>query len=147
MTYTSKGGMTDLAITAAVDIQVRKTDLETERIPNAVRWQGDNFARVNLAGTISLTNYRRDNAELEVVRHVLGTVTEADHGGKIEMANILEDASYAPAGSGPHPAWWSWWNWPYWWNHFNGMGLITWTQTIETGKTVELKYHWHYFWR
>jgi hypothetical protein len=147
MTYTSKGGMTDLAITAAVDIQVRKTDLETERIPNAVRWQGDNFARVNLAGTISLTNYRRDNAELEVVRHVLGTVTDADHGGKIEMANILEDASYAPAGSGPHPAWWSWWNWPHWWHHINGMGRITWNQTIETGKTVELKYHWHYFWR
>jgi hypothetical protein len=147
MTYTAKGGNTDLAITAAVDIQVRKTDKELERNPDAIRWQGDNYMRVNLEGTITLTNFRPEKAEVEIVRHVLGNITEADHDGKIEMVNILEDAAVFTASGGPYPTWWGWWSWPYWWNHFNGVGRITWTESIEPGKSAEFQYKWHYFWR
>lgn len=148
MTYTAKGGSTDLPITAAVDIQVKKTDNETARTPNAVKWDGNSYVRVDLAGTVTLTNYRKQPVQLEVVRHVLGNITEADHDGKIAMVNVFEDSTYAPAGSdGPYPYWWNWWSWPYWWNRFNGVGRITWTQTLDPSKSVELKYAWHYFWR
>ena len=148
MTYTAKGAATDLPITAAVDIQVKKTDTETKRTPNAVTWDGNNYARIDLAGTVSLTNYRGKPVDLEIVRHVLGNIDAAEQDGKIEMVNVFEDSSFAPGGgAGLHPYWWTWWNWPNWWSRFNGVGRITWKLTLEPGKTESLKYSWHYFWR
>lgn len=71
MTYTAIGGKTDLEITAAVDIQVKKQDREIQRVPNAEMWKNSHFTRVDLAGSISLTNFRKESVELEIVRHVL----------------------------------------------------------------------------
>jgi hypothetical protein len=151
MTYTPPGGSTDIGLTAAVDIQVKKADVETGRDPRAERWNGDDYLRVNLAGTITLTSHRAAPLEVTVVRHVLGNVTSAEHDGKIEMVNVLEDPSYAPPGDGTapygYPHWWQYYNWPWWWRHFNGMGRVTWTVTLEPRKPVELKYKWNYYWR
>jgi len=147
MTYTSKGGSVDLPVTAAVDIRVKKTDNELKRTPNALNWDGNNYAKIELAGTIALTNYRKQPVDLEVTRHVLGNVTEASQNGTVEMVNVFEDASFAPAGGHGYPHWWGWWDWPYWWNRLNGVGRITWKPTLEPGKSIELKYDWHYFWR
>lgn len=41
---------------------------------NAVNWEGNQYARVNLAGTLSLTNFRTQPVEVEVTRNVLGNV-------------------------------------------------------------------------
>jgi hypothetical protein len=147
MTYTAIGGSTDLAITAAVDIQVKKTDNETKRTPNSATFDGHQFVRVDLAGAVTLTNFKKQAVELEVVRNVLGNVTEADKDGKVEMVNIFEDSTFAPSGGGTYPYWWSWYDWPSWWRHFNGIGRITWKVTLEAGKGVELKYVWNYYWR
>jgi hypothetical protein len=146
MTYTAKGASTDLPITAAVDIEVKKTDKETSRTPNAVTWDGSKYTRVDVTGTVTLTNHRNQPVDLEVVRNVLGNITEAGQDGKIEMVNVLEDTTYAPA-TGTHPYWWTWWGWPNWWSHFNGVGRITWKPKLDAGKSVELKYTWHYYWR
>ena len=48
MTYASPGAETDLDITSAVDIRVKKTDTETKRTPNAASWQGDSYGRIDL---------------------------------------------------------------------------------------------------
>ena len=126
MTYTSAGAKTDLTLTAAVDMQVKKTDTETRREPKAAAWEGNEFARVDLDGTIALTNYTAKPLTLEVVRNVLGNVTTADNDGKIEMVNVLEDPSYAPAGGynsySYYPSWWGWYNWPYWWRRLQRRG-------------------------
>ena len=145
MTYTAIGASGDLEITKAVDIQVKKSDNETGRIPDARVLDGDTYARINLAGKITLTNYRDKTVEIEVTRHVLGNVTAADHGGVITSVNVFEDGSYR-AGS-DHPRWWRWYSWPNWWSHFNGVGRIAWTVTLEPGKSADLGYTWHYFWR
>lgn len=148
MMYTARGGATDLHITSAPDIQVRKTDNETKRTPNAVNWDGNSYARIDLAGTLTVTNYRAKPLDLEIVRHVLGNITEAERGGTIEMVNVFEDSSFAPAGGvGAQPYWWNWGSWPYWWSRLNGVGRITWKLTLEPGKTESLKYTWHYLWR
>jgi hypothetical protein len=75
---------------------------------------------------------------------VLGNVTAADNGGIVAKVNVLEDGS---SMGGESPRWWRWYNWPNWWPHFNGVGRITWKVRIEPGRSADLGYTWHYFWR
>ena len=145
MTYASPGADVDLDVTTAVDVRVKKSDNETKRTPNATNWQGDQYGRVDLNGKITLTSFAKQPVEVEVVRNVLGNASEADHDGKIEMVNILEDASVGSGG--PYPYWWGWFSWPWWWHHFNGVGRIRWTVKLELGQPVELAYAWNYYWR
>lgn len=148
MTYTARGAQVDLPLTTAVDIAVKKIDKETARTPNAVVWQGEQYMRVDLAGTIKLTNYRPQPVDVEVTRYVLGSdVGKADHDGKVSMVNIFEDGDYTPDTSRPY--WWGWYSWPWWWGHFNGVGKIEWKLTLPPGadKAVELNYTWSYYWR
>jgi hypothetical protein len=145
MTYTAPGAGTDLEIGKAVDIQVTKSESETKRTPNAQRWQGNDYAQVDLEGRIGLTNYRGTPVDLEITRQVLGNVTGADHGGAITRLNVIEQDRFA--GAGGYPAWWGWYSWPPWWHQLNGMGRITWTLTLDAGKSVSLGYTWQYFWR
>ena len=144
-TYTSAGASTDLEITKAVDVQVAKSENETQRTPNAVRLQGNDYARVDLAGKITLTNHKSQPIELEITRHVLGNVQTADHDGAIVKINSFEDDRDTTGGA--YPPWWGWYGWPSWWRQFNGVGRITWKINLEAGKSVELGYTWHYFWR
>jgi len=143
MTYTSIGADSDLSITQAVEINLKKTDKELRRVPNAEIWQNKQYGRIDLAGMLSVTNRRDQAAELEVVRYVLGNVTEAGSGGKIQMINALEDHSVGEV----LPPWWPWYAWPDWWFHFNGVGKITWSLTLEAGKSADLSYAWNYYWR
>ena len=148
MTFTSKGGDVDLPITAAVDIKVKKAEKETQRTPNAIRWNSDEYSKVDLAGTLALTNYSDKTVEIEVKRYVLGNLIEAGQDGKIESINIFEDPSFlASDGAQPRPFWWGWYSWPYWWYHFNAVGKVSWTVKLDSGQTVELDYSWNYFWR
>jgi hypothetical protein len=145
MTYASPGAESDLDVTTAVDVRVKKADNETKRTPNAATWQGEQYGRIDLTGKITLTSFARQPLEVEVVRNVLGNVSEADQNGKIEMVNIFEDPTF---GSGePYPYWWTWFNWPWWWNHFNGVGRVTWTVKLEPNKPLDLNYTWNYYWR
>ncbi|MBP7867545.1 MAG: hypothetical protein KA419_16555 [Acidobacteria bacterium] len=146
MTYAAPGSDADLPVTVAVDVRVTKTDVETARKPDAERWQGDAYARVDLAGKIVLVSHRKAPVEVEVVRHALGRVDTADLGGKVERVNTLEDPGFT-GGSNPYPGWWGWFSWPWWWTRLNEVGRIRWTVTLPPGAPVELGYSWHYFWR
>lgn len=147
MTYTAIGAESDLDLTTAVDISAKKTDVETRRVPNAVQWNGEQYGRIDLAGTITLTNFGRQPVEIEVMRHVLGNVDSADNSGKLEMVNVFEDVSFTPAGAGGVQPWWVGYSWPYWWRHLNGVGRVTWTLTLAPDKPVQVGYAWHYYWR
>jgi hypothetical protein len=50
MTYAPPGAESDLDVTTAVDVQVKKSDSETKRMPNAETWQGNQYGRVDLQG-------------------------------------------------------------------------------------------------
>lgn len=139
--YGAPGADVDVDITAAVDVVVEKTDTETKRTPNAATWQGDEYGRVDLAGTIRLTNYRNEPMKVEVVRRVLGNVDSAAPDGKIEMVNVFEDTAFADA------PWRPWVSWPWWWGHFNGIGRITWTIDLQPKQPSEVTYTWNYYWR
>jgi hypothetical protein len=144
MTYTAVGASSDLELTAAVDISVEKLDRETDRIPDAVKWDNYTYARSNLTGTITLTNRRSDTVSLEIRRSILGQIDSASHEGLIEQLGRNEGGWMDPTSL---PFWWGWYNWPYWWYHFNAVGRVSWECEIEPGKSIELEYQWHYFWR
>jgi hypothetical protein len=143
ISHTPVGAQYDLPITQAVDISLKKDDKEIRRVPNADTWQGRQYGRIDLAGTLVLTNHRGQPADLEIVRYVLGSATEAGSGGKIERINLLENGA---AGELPVPAW-LWYSWPDWWSHFNSVGKIAWKITLGTGQSANLTYAWNYFWR
>jgi len=142
--YTAVGARGDLDLTTAVDISVKKTDTETERTPNAVKWGGYFYTRCNLNGKITLTSHKDKPVDLEVRRFVLGNVDTASNDGGIEHIGWHEGGWLA---TGELPVWWNWYRWPYWWHHFNPVGRIEWDITLQPGKTVQLEYAWHYFWR
>jgi len=144
MTYTAVGASSDLELTAAVDISVEKLDKETDRIPDAAKWDNYTYARSNLTGTIHLTNHRSDTVNLEIRRSILGHVDSASHEGLIEHLGRHEGGWMDPNSL---PFWWGWYNWPYWWYHFNAVGRVSWECELKPGKTIDLEYKWHYFWR
>jgi len=142
MTYTSVKGDVDLPVTSAVDLKYELKDRETDRIPDAVRWQGNAYARTEMAGSIRLTSYKDAPVHLRVTRFVLGDLRTATHDGEAEVLNLLEDATWTSWV----PVWWRWYDWPYWWYHFNPAGKVTWDLTVDPDETVELGYTWHYYW-
>ena len=145
MTYTPVGGDVDIELTTSVDITVKKVDNETERTPNAVNWNGNHYARIDLKGMIALTNYKEEPVTIEITRHVLGNVDTVGQQGEKEMVNPFEDNSFLPDER--TSTWWYGYSWPWWWYRFNGIGRIKWTTTLEPTKSAEHTYSWHYFWR
>jgi len=145
MTYAAVGSKVDLEITAAVNVQVKKEEREVKRKPNALSWQSLDYWKAELEGVLTMTSFGDKEIEVEVVRNVLGHADKADHGGKVIMVNTVEDQEYGPAGRG-HSRW-SPYSWPYWWHQINGIGRIKWKIKLKPGKSLDLTYKWHYFWR
>jgi hypothetical protein len=145
MTYTSTGATVDLAITTAVDVQVKKSELESKRTPNAMSENGNSYSRIDLAGKLSITSHRDKPIELEVTRFILGIADTTDHDGKIEKISAYEDGDSLSGAD--YPNWWGWYAWPHWWNYMNGVGRVTWKVKLEPKQQAELNYSWHYFWR
>jgi hypothetical protein len=145
MTYTSTGASVDLPITTALDFQVKKSEVESKRTPDAMQENGNHYSRIDLAGKITITSHRTGPSELEITRYVLGVADSAEADGKVEKLNMFENGEYLSGGDLPY--WWNWYGWPYWWNYFNGIGRITWKLTVDADQSKELGYQWHYFWR
>jgi hypothetical protein len=145
MSYSAPGASVDLDVTKAVDIQVKKAEVEASRIANAVRIDDSNYTKINLDGSLKLTDFKNKQVEIEVVRHILGAADSASNDGQIDRLNLLEDGKYMASGSVPY--WWGYYNWPNWWRQLNGIGRITWKLNLNPGQQVELSYKWHYFWR
>ena len=135
----------DLAVTTAVDVQAKRTDRETKRTPNAHEENGVAYSRIDLSGKISLVSHRPKPIEIEVARYVLGSIARVDHDGSSEKLNPFESGEYLATTD--LPMWWSWYNWPSGWTSLNGVGQANWKLTLEAGKSIELNYDWHYFWR
>jgi hypothetical protein len=150
MTYTSVGNSNDLEVTAAADIHTKRTDRQTEFTPDAIKLRHTAYSRIDLAGTLTLTNFRDHPVHVEVRRAVLGHVDEADQEGQTIQLNWMEDWSYRPGRTGMsvmQPFWMWRYNWPWWWGHLNGIGEVTWEFELLPGQTKELTYAWHYFWQ
>jgi hypothetical protein len=143
MTYGSTGSDVDLKITSAIDVKAKVRDQETKRTPDAFQLDHNSYCRVDMAGAIHLTNLRTDQVDLEVSRYVLGHFDEAGQGGKAENGNLFDYETRLGLSGGS----WSASHWPSWYHNVNGAGRASWQVALEPGKSVDLTYQWHYFWR
>jgi hypothetical protein len=143
MTYTAPGTTVDLAVTAAVDLRATRRDRETGRTPNALRIDKRDFTRIEMEGTITLSNSLDRPVTVRVSRWVPGPVDSVDHDGKATSVDAREEAGWLAAGDAP----WGTWSWPEWWSTLNGATEITWTVTVPPGKSETVGYSWHYHWR
>jgi len=146
MTYTAAGAATDLPLTAAIDIQVQRSESETKRTPNALQQGSAAYARIDMEGKITLINHRKTPAKIEINRYVLGMPDKANEGAKIIRLNVFDDSEAGLSYPQWWSHWWSWYGWPSWWHQFNGSAQITWTLDLAPAKTATLEYKWHYFW-
>lgn len=142
ISYTPSGGTNDLEITKAVEIQVSKNDLELGRTANALEINGNEYSKTSLEGRLKITNYKSNPVKMEIVRYVLGQVTAATE-AETQKLNVFEDDSFLPENY--QRAWM--YSWPSWWSIVNTVTKLKWQTTLETGKSVEYVYKWHYFWR
>ncbi len=140
MTYTSPGRAADITVTTAVNLSVMHEENETKRTANAANFGGHNFDRIDVEGSIRLTNHRREPVQVEVVRTLLGTIDEASHEGKITRPGAWTAYDIS------QPTWWHWYSWPSWWSQMNARGRTQWEATIPAGEKLTLTYQWHYFW-
>jgi hypothetical protein len=129
-------------INPAIDISVKVDESERGRTPNAESWNGEQYGRIDLDGTVELRNAKSTPVRLEVRRAVLGMADSVGQKGERRQLDLV-----ALSGESRSTTWWSWWNWPYWWFHFNGFGEFRWKLTLEPGASTRLDCGWHYFWR
>ncbi|MBK8098246.1 MAG: hypothetical protein IPK26_14135 [Planctomycetes bacterium] len=142
MSYTPRGGETDLEINVAVDVQVDTEEREQKRDPGPFRFGDDNYARVDIAGSIALQNHKSQPIEIEVTRRALGLADAIGQDGSNKQLDLVQ--AWQDGGA---PGWWSWWNWPYWWFQHNGFAEFRWTVKLAPGAATKLEASWHYFWR
>lgn len=146
MTYTACGARVDLDLGTAIDFAVKRDDVETSRLPDAVKWQDDKYCRVNHKSSITITNFSKKAAVLEVERNLFGFVDGADQGAAVKRTNFFENAVEANNGN-RHPYWWNYYSFPHWWHSVNGSSSIKWNTRLAPGAKASLDYRWHYFWR
>lgn len=143
ITYAAHGASVDLEVGKAVDIGVKTDELETDRIPNAERWDGHDYFRVSIGFEAKLTNRKSHPVRVEVRKFAFGNPDEATQGGVSEAISVFSAEAGVEFGDAP---WWQYYSWPYYWHRLNGAARYTWTVDIEPGESVELGASWHYFW-
>ncbi len=144
MTYTPTGGTSDLEVTSAVAIRVEVEDEELDRDHDAMKWNGNTYARVDATTRIALTNHKPDAVRVEVRKIALGIVNSASDDGESRGINLFTEPALR---AGPADAWWRWYGWPWYWNRLNSAAVVKWSVTLEPGEERELTARWHYFWQ
>ncbi len=143
--YTSTGATLDLALTAAANVGVKRTESETKSAPDAQIWRGDHLTRYDLNGTLTVTNYDDKPIDLEIVRYVPGRIDTVNRGGVLGAVSPLEDGSGNATAGEARPAWWGGFNWPAYWETFNGLSRVMWNAQIAPKSNADFTYTWHYF--
>ena len=129
LTYTSPGGTVLVPMTVAVDMRAEHHEVETAREPNAMQWRGNSYARVTKAGTITITNHRKEPSTTRVRLRIGGKVEQAADSGRIEINDFRRA---------------DWGDYDYYWR-LNNHSEATWDLTLKPGETRELTYtNWYH---
>ena len=147
MTYVSAGSTQDIPIGKALDINVKVQEQEIDRQTGAGTWNGEQLTRMDMKGSVRLTNRMAKAARVEVVRYALGNPGEISHDGKIVSFPMVGSMIPLPVEIRDQAmGWWTQMNWPRWWWASNSVCQFRWEVTVQPGATEELTYSWNYLW-
>lgn len=94
MNYTPKGAMTNLKITLAPDIKVKRSDNEKERKHDAMRFYGYDYDLVTVEGKLTLKNFKNQAVTMDVTKMISGEIASVSDNGKIEkLAEVLKSVN------------------------------------------------------
>ncbi len=146
ITYTSSGNDVDLPITAAVDVNARKSEKEIGRTHN-ISIRGYTYAKVEVEGTLTIKNFKKESVKLFIRRTLFGKAQSES--GKVTFIHFLEELEDPSAnyfrGSYYGSRWWS--GWPSWYWGVNTVSRVEWETTLEPGAEKEFKYKYEYYYR
>jgi hypothetical protein len=92
--YTPKGAKTNLKLTVATDVRADRQELEVDRKPRVLRWNGSDFDAVTVEGTLKVRNYKSKAIALHISKTVPGEVLSATDDGKSEkLAEAIRSAN------------------------------------------------------
>ena len=141
--YTPVGASGEFHLSTAVDITVSSTTQELGREHNALRIDGSEFLRVDLSGTLTVTNRTAEAVTLQVKRDLLGAVASASDSPKSTRLSGFDDAdAFTPANL----RWWDWYASPAWFTRHNPLTRLEWDITLQPGEARTLDYAWSYYW-
>ncbi|MAY74765.1 MAG: hypothetical protein CMJ31_08665 [Phycisphaerae bacterium] len=145
VTYAARGATTDVEVGSAIDIQVERSESELGRDHNAVRWNGHDYARVDIGMNASLTNRKSHPVRVEAHAVAFGIGDSVSNGGERKALNVYT-AEAAWAAPLRQRLGWPTLYWPGYWSRLNGAAEFEWDVEIQPGETIDLEAAWHYFW-
>jgi len=116
-------------LTVAVDIRGTYTEEETARELKAIRFDGDDYVRISKKGTLRVTNYKKEPADLMIACEFGGNATKASDGGTITVSDFANDDWRDFRGS----------------RALTGHSTIHWELTLQPGSTKELTCEYLYY--
>ena len=129
LTYTSAGAKNRLPLTVAIDIRGTYEEEEVGRDLEAIHFDGHAYVRITKKGTLSVTNYKKENVDLLITCQFGGNATKASDAGKIEVTDFKNEDWGTFRGS---PA-------------LTGHSVIDWEITLKPGETKEVSCEYFYY--
>lgn len=146
MSHTAPGAVAELAVAAALDLAVARTDEIVSREAMEQRRFGEVFYKVTLNGEISIQSRRSDTVQVQVIRTLLGTMEPLPDSREDPVSvKLLHPLDPLAAVGGVTPSLWFGYQWPSWWSSLNSVVRLTWDVQIKPGERKTLKFPWRYF--
>lgn len=91
LNYTPKGAKSNVKITVAPDIKVKRVENEKARKTNALTQYGYSYDLVTVEGKLTLKNFKNQSVMMDITKKVSGEIVSAGDGGKTEkLAEALK---------------------------------------------------------
>ena len=88
LTYTSPGGICRVPVTVSVDLRGKAEDTEVNRVFNALKWRGYDYARIEGKIEVELANNKTESVPVEVRLRFGGKATKVSEDGKINLESF-----------------------------------------------------------
>lgn len=112
--YTPSGGSAELRLAAGIGMRTKKSEVEVKR-GDTIKIGDAQFLPITLKGTLTMENYRSEDANVKVRRQISGKVLEMKQGGYLEYTSVQPGDP-------------------------NASNVIEWKVTIPAGGKLEMEY-------
>jgi hypothetical protein len=131
LTYTGAGGRVRVPITVAIDLRGDVDEREAGRTMNALEWMRNRYARIDKSARLTITSFKQNAVDVEIVCRLGGRADAATHDGAIVLGAFEKGDWVNYLG---HPA-------------VNNHSEVAFTLRLPPGEAVTPEIEFHYFTR